>query len=392
MSAPEELFYSQVETELNPFVGPVKLALLGLGIAILLLCRGHERHWAIARPFVMLMGWAVVCWVVSGAGVLGVRNIVSSFGGILVLAAFCAAAEYIGGIRRMVHLLVRALLLTALASVLLGIVGLQPMAGESRLPGELKWFHGVGLPWYAVAGCAALIAWVLARHLSGLAAQLEVRVLLLLVIPALTFLRAFLIGIVVSILFAAMVALWRSRRRSGRFKQPYHHSHKRLLLVAVVTLAIGAVIFFMKTGIRAEGAELSGREIIWPIEIASIIQHPIFGLGPFGDIELLRFKEDLPQVGAAHSDYLGAAVCYGVPGLVLFVGALFGTWRRIVRYAPVGNEERVCRYAALFSLVGVSTTMIAENVIRDPRLFSLHLLFPALCLSAARCHRERVAS
>jgi O-antigen ligase len=96
-------------------------------------------------------------------------------------------------------------------------------------------------------------------------------------------------------------------------------------------------------------------------------------------------------VGSAHSDYLGAAVCYGIPGFVLFVWALHGMWSRIVRYAPASVEERACRYAALFSLVGVSTTMIAENVIRDPRLFSLHLLFPALCLSAAAVHRKKAA-
>jgi O-antigen ligase len=90
------------------------------------------------------------------------------------------------------------------------------------------------------------------------------------------------------------------------------------------TLAIGAVIFFVKTGARPEGEALSGREIIWPIEIASVVQHPVFGLGPFRDIELLRFREDLPQVGAAHSDYLAAAVCYGIPGLLLFLSSACG--------------------------------------------------------------------
>jgi O-antigen ligase len=389
MSAPEELFYSQTEAELNPFAGTVKLTLLGLGIAILLLCRSRKRHWAIAGPFAMLMGWAVICWMVSGTDVLPTRNLVSSFGGVLVLAAFCAAVEYIGGIRPVVRLLVWALLVTALTSILLGVMGLQPLPGQSRLEGELEWFHGIGLPWYAVAGCAVLIAWVLAWHLSGTGIWLEAAVLLLLAIPALAFLRAFLIGIVVSILFAVIVAFWRFRRSDGRLQQLYGRRFKRLLLLATVTLAVGAVIFVMKTGIRAEGEELSGREIIWPIEIASVLQHPIFGLGPFGDIDLLRFTEDLPQLGAAHSDYLGAAVCYGIPGFVLFVGALYGMWSRIVRYAPASVEERACRYAALFSLVGVSTTMIAENVIRDPRLFSLHLLFPALCLSAASLQRRK---
>ena len=391
MSAPEELFYSQTEVELNPFAGAVKLVLLGLGIAILFLCGTRKCHWAVAGPFAMLMGWAVICWLASGAEVLPARNLVSSFGGLLVLAAFCAATEHIGGIRGVVRLLVWALMITVFISILLGIMQFQPLPGQSRLPGELEWFHGVGLPYYAVAGCAILIAWVLAWHLCGPEIWLEPGVLLLLAIPALAFLRTFLIGIVISVLVAAIVALQLVRRSYGRLRQIYHNRLKHLLILSTLTLTVGAVIFVMKTAIRAEGQELSGREIIWPIEIASILQNPIFGLGPFGDIELLRFKENLPQVGAAHSDYLGAAVCYGIPGFLLFVGALYGMWTRIVRYAPVTVEERACRYAALFSLVGVSTAMIAENVIRDPRLFGLHLLFPALCLSAAAVRRQKAA-
>jgi O-antigen ligase len=169
----------------------------------------------------------------------------------------------------------------------------------------------------------------------------------------------------------------------------YDSGYKRLLRLVVVTLSIGTVIFFLKTSTREEGNELSGREIVWPIEIASVMRHPVFGLGPYGDIELLRFQEDLPQVGAAHSDYLAAAVCYGVPGLLLFVGALYSLWTRILRYPAVGIEARSCRYAALFSLAGLSTTIIAENVIRDPRLFALHLLFPALCLSAIATNQKK---
>lgn len=392
MSAPEELFFSQAENELNPYVGIVKVVLLGLGSAILLLCGTRKHHWAIALPFGFLMAWAVICWFVTGAEMLPARNLVSSFGGILLLAAFCGAAEYVGGVRGMVRLMVWALLITAVASVFLGLLELQPMPGESRLPGELEWFHGIGVPGYAVAGCAVLIAWVLASHLSGTGEWVEPAVLLLLAIPALAFLRAYLIGIVVTILLAVSVGYWRSRQTRGRIHRLYSRRFKRLLLLTAATLSVGAVIFFMKTGTRVEGSELSGREIIWPIEIASVIQHPIFGLGPFGDIELLRFKEDLPQVGAAHSDYLGAAVCYGLLGLALFIRTLFVTWRRVLRFVPTSAEERVCRYAALFSMAAVSTAMIAENVIRDPRLFSLYLLFPALCLSAAMARRRKVVA
>lgn len=397
MSAPEQLVYSpedlldsSITSDLNPFAGAAKLVLLGLASLILILCRRRKRHWAIAKPFTLLIAWAVLCWLVTGAGMLPARNLVSSFGGLLVLAALCAATEYIGSIQAVVRLLIWALVLTVLTSVALGFLGIQAMLGERALPSQLEWFHGIGLPSYALAGCAALVAWVLARHLSGPDVRVEATILLLLVLPALAFLRAYLIGIVVTVIAATLVAFWHSRR-AGHDRKTYKQRYKRLLLLVTATLAIGTVIFFLKTGTRPEGEELSGREIIWPIEIASVIQRPVFGLGPFGDIDLLRFKEDLPQVGAAHSDYLAAAVCYGIPGLLLFVGALFGIWKRTARYAPVSIDERTCRYAALFSLVGLSTTIIAENVIRDPRLFALHLIFPALCLSAAATKRKKAA-
>jgi O-antigen ligase len=395
MSAPEELaysaddrFYTDVMVDLNPFVGAMKLTLLGLAFAILVFCRRRRRHWAIAVPFAFLIPWAVLCWVATGASALAARNLVSSFGGLLVLAALCAAADYVGGIRAMVRILVWALALTVAASVLLGLLGLQAMPGQLPSPWQLEWFHGVGLPGYALAGCAALIAWVLGRYLSGPGVRLEGAILLLLALPALAFLRAYLIGIVISIIFAMLIAFRRSRRRRHG-SHIYDPGYKRLLFLVTATLAIGSVVFFLKTKTRSEDSTLSGREIIWPIEIASVIQHPVFGLGPFGDIELLRFKENLPQLGAAHSDYLGAAVCYGLPGLLLFLGALYGIWRRTVRYTPATIEERACRYAALISLVGLATTIVAENVIRDPRLFALHLLFPALCLSMAM--RRKVA-
>lgn len=390
MSAPEGLFYTSVESELNPFVGATKLLLLGLAFAILLLCPQGRRHWAIAGPFGMLMVWSVFCWVVAGADILPARNLVSSFGGILVLAAFSAAAELLGGIRALVRLLVCALIIGALTSILLGVMGFQAMPGELASPWQLEWFHGIGIPAYAVAGCAVLIAWVLARHISGPGVWMELGVLALLVIPAMSFLRAYLIGIVVSIIAAAFFAFRNSRRKNsdGRL-QGYDSRYKRLLRLVVVTAGIGIVIFFLKTSTRGEGNEMSGRQMVWPIAIASVVHHPLFGLGPFGDVQLLFFDEQLPQVGAAHSDYLGAAVCYGVPGLLLFCGAFYGMWKRILRYRAVSLEDRACRYAALLSLVGLLTTMIAENVIRDPRLFALHLLFPALCLSAGAINQKK---
>lgn len=388
MSAPEQVLAPVDPDALNPLTGTMKLFVLVLGCALVLLCQSSKNLKIIAGPFGWLITWALICWIVSGAETLPLRNLVSSFGGILILAGLCGAADVVGGIRGIVRLMIWALVIVATLSVFLGLVGIQAMPGELALPSQLELFHGIGSPGYLVAACACLIAWILGRQLADPSARSVGPILLVLIIPALSFLRAYLIGIVASIVAAALFALWQGRNNPA---PKWNSRSKRLLVLMLLSLVAGTVIFFMKTASREEGSELSGREIIWPIEIASVVQHPLFGLGPFGDIQLLRFDERLPQVGAAHSDYLGATVCYGVPGLLLFCGALYGIWRRVLRYRVVGLEDRACRGAALLSLVGLSTTIIAENVIRDPRLFALHLLFPALCLSAGATNLKKAA-
>jgi O-antigen ligase len=286
----------------------------------------------------------------------------------------------------MIRLMVWALVFCAVASVCLGFLGIQPMPGENLRSGQLELFHGIGMPQYMTAACACLITWVLARQLADPSARSIGPILLLLVVPVLSLYRAFLIGIVTSIIVAALIGVSRRRQNPGK---KLGSGVKRLLLLTLLSLVLGTVAFWMKTSTREEGNELSGREIIWPIEIASIIQHPWFGLGPFGDVQLLFFDEGLNEVGAAHSEYLGAAVCYGLPGLFLFIGTLVALRRRIRRSLPSTLEERICKDAALLSLVALSTTIIAENVIRDPRLFALYLLFPALCLSAGAAGSQK---
>ena len=72
----------------------MKLTLLGSAFVILVLCRSSKRHWAIPAPFVRLLVWALV--------------------------------------------------LTALPSVLLGIVSLEAMPGQLAVATQLEWFHGAG--------------------------------------------------------------------------------------------------------------------------------------------------------------------------------------------------------------------------------------------------------
>jgi O-antigen ligase len=386
MSAPELLLAPVDPNALNPFAGSVKLLLLVLGGTLVVLCRSSRNLKIITSPFGWLIAWALVCWIFTGAAILPLRNLVSSFGGILILAGLCGAADVVGGIRRMVRLMVYALLITAAVSLLLGLLDLQAMPGERALASQLELFHGVGTPGYMDAACAVLIAWVLAWQLAVPSSRSSGLLLLLIIIPALSFLRAYFAGIVATIMAAALLAWWRRRKTP---KQKWDRGSKRVVMLALLGLCAGVLVFFLKTDSRGEGSELSGREVIWPIEIASVVQHPLFGLGPFGDIQLLFFDENLPQVGAAHSDYLGAAVCYGLPGLFLFVAALARVWKRVRRYQASSVEERACRDAAFLALVGLATTIIAENVIRDPRTFSLHLLFPALCLSAAAYQQRK---
>jgi hypothetical protein len=380
MSAPEDITWSHGTGDLNPMAGIVKLILLGIGTA--LLCRSKQRVWVLVGPFKWLMAWACVCWIIAGGEVLAFRNLASSFGGILVLSGVCSALEAIGGIRGLVRLLICALITVAITSVGLGLIGLQAMPGEVANQYQLELFHGVGDSYLMVAGCACLIAWVIGRYIAKPFGFIEITTLLLLLCPVLIFLRAFLIGILTSILVAALFA-WCRHRRLLRDGGKTATGHQRLIILAVAMLLLGSLVLLVKGATREDGNELSGREIVWPIALSSVAEHPVIGLGPFGDIQLLRFDNDLIQVGAAHCEYLAAAVCYGLPGLFLFVWALRRIWKDVRRCPATSLDERACRYAALLSIVALVITITAENVIRDPRMFSLYLLFPSLCLSSA---------
>ncbi len=205
----------------------------------------------------MLMVWSVFCWVVAGADILPARNLVSSFCGILVLAAFSAAAELLGDIRVLVRLLICALIVGALTSILLGVMGFQAMPGEPA-PRRGSWNGStVHRNTGACSGrlCCPDCMGACAVHISEPGVWMELGVLALLVIPAMSFLRAYLIGIVVSIIVAAFFAFRNSRRKNsdGRL-QGYDSRYKRLLRLVVVTLGVGIVIFFLKTSTREEGA------------------------------------------------------------------------------------------------------------------------------------------
>ena len=88
MSAPE-LFYTSVGSDIKSICRRDQTVVTRPGARHPSFLPGQAKL-GYCRPLRMLMVWAVVCWVVTGADILPARNLVSSFGGILVLAAFSA--------------------------------------------------------------------------------------------------------------------------------------------------------------------------------------------------------------------------------------------------------------------------------------------------------------
>src|SRR6185369_2225538 len=68
MTAPEEVIYPTLgTTALNPYTGTVKTVLFGLAWLVIALCPSRLKVWVIAKPFLLSIAWAFICWIASGA-------------------------------------------------------------------------------------------------------------------------------------------------------------------------------------------------------------------------------------------------------------------------------------------------------------------------------------
>lgn len=148
---------------------------------------------------------------------------------------------------------------------------------------------------------------------------------------------------------------------------------------------VGPVLIERTFGRGAAGGGIyaAGRDVIWPIFVATIEQHPLFGQG-MGTIRLIVPEDEVKYIGtiAAHNEYLRLAVDMGIFGVVLLIlGHVL--WFR--QAWPILNRiERVA--IAGFSVAMLVYSFTDNTLISVPSL--LIYLWLATLIQRARARAE----
>jgi O-antigen ligase len=136
-------------------------------------------------------------------------------------------------------------------------------------------------------------------------------------------------------------------------------------------------------GAAGGGIYAAGRDVIWPIFVATIEQHPLFGQG-MGTIRLIVPEDEVKYIGtiAAHNEYLRLSVDMGIVGVLLLIAGHFAWFRGEWRY--LSRIERTA--VAGFSVVMLVYSVTDNTLISLPSL--LLYLWLATLLQRARTRAE----
>jgi len=161
----------------------------------------------------------------------------------------------------------------------------------------------------------------------------------------------------------------------GAVKSPLSRRLRNSTLVIVIVLIIGCgllaassrasrnIIVRLRSTL-SEGMTGSGRTLLWRDAIKMVPQYALIGCGPEGfRTAFLPYKSKelgklAPQTNneSSHNSYLDAAICFGLPGLVLYVAVIASSMRLLIgtyRRAP-NSRLRVIGAALFASLTAVS--------------------------------------
>lgn len=267
------------------------------------------------------------------------------------------------------------------AAIGLGFAGLQPMPGTTdSAPGaQLCYFLGIGNPISFIALSTCLLVMVLAETPYHRLRWTMIRTLIILTPCTLALYRTALGGMIGALLFtvAAFVA---SAFRS--LDPTVRRQSRRLAFGLGAILVLGAALAAPLVSAKMFNAEgqvnFSGRVNVWPVYLAAARDHLLWGLGPNGDVRISTETALVANAGEAHSDYLMLLVCYGIPGVVLWIGGMSAVVIRTVQLSVREPVDSVVRWGSILSLVALGITMTVENMIRGTSAAWMYLFFPLL--------------
>jgi O-antigen ligase len=341
-----------------------------------------HRPWRCLRPLIPLFpyfGWVLVCTAINDWDMITIKGLADLLLPYLVTAILAGWIFEHPEMDFFKKTLWISFWFIVILTILLGLLGLQPFPGTNDpTPGAPAClFLGVGSPNPFLDLCACLLFLTLAEADKHPVSWVVQRTAIILIPCTMALFRATLGGLLGAVLVAVLL---RFRKVQGRRLDT--RKNRRIALGLVMLLIAGilsATPILMRKMMTPDGeVSFSGRLDVWPIYLAAAIQHPIWGLGPNGDVRLGTQNVLLYAAGQAHSDYLMQAICYGAPGLLLWMGGMWMLFRRALRLRNGSEKAMHIRLAAIFSFVALGITMIMENKIRGTNGTYLYMLFPVL--------------
>lgn len=145
---------------------------------------------------------------------------------------------------------------------------------------------------------------------------------LALVVQVLTFSRAGVLALLVSLGITALGWLFIRRQQRFSFRLPWQQwtLSQRLLGLAAGVLLLGLGLFWLQSSFAGRGSSTQFRFVLWEVALTVFQQHPLTGAGPgnFGRALLRLNQAELPrfQIASAHNIYLNTAAELGLAGLL----------------------------------------------------------------------------
>lgn len=146
----------------------------------------------------------------------------------------------------------------------------------------------------------------------------------------------------------------------------------RLWMMGLAAAVVGVIVLgpaiaqrTFGSGAGAMGFNASGRDVIWPLFVAAIKQHPLFGQG-VGTYRVLIDPDDVKYIGtmAAHNEYLRLAGDIGIVGVLLLVAGHVAWFRREWRFLLQPERVVVIAFGLAFALHSLTdNTLIAPQAV-----------------------------
>ena len=368
--------------EIVPIAGGVRIPYLGVTLHVatlaLALMSGGAKRVASSRVGVWLgtfTAWMMICTLLSTWKGGSTDTLLRQWLPSLIIFVSCGTVVTLLQFRKIATILAAAIAVIAAASNALGGLKEDRLVLDTGTLGnanELSILLVLGAPFFLVP--------VFSKTSSGLrkALALSLSAMVIVVIIRSGSRSNFLA------LVSILIVLFWTRPFAGKLKLGL----LAVVLLAVFVAAVPRAVLSRYTTIFG-GAE-SGDEIATSAEESSAVrqhllqqslkltmQHPIFGLGPgtfvVGEADLAKKEGQQATWRVSHNSYTQVSSEMGIPGLLLYLVALWATFRNIFWSRARSHIDPTGRASALSLALLLSLTGLCVNLIFSSNAYFSYL-------------------